>query len=85
MEAWEDGRETGLASLRRQQFKMAETNATMQIWLGKQYLEQRDKLDSDVNHTVTISAEFEGFIRSLDKNRDGKLIDHTAPLLDAAE
>ena len=34
----------GKASLRRMQWKAAEGgNSTMQIWLGKQYLEQSDK------------------------------------------
>ncbi len=42
MEAWEDGAETGKASLRRHQFKMSEHNATMAIWLGKQWLGQKD-------------------------------------------
>ena len=32
----------GKMSLRRSQFKIAETNATMAIWLGKQYLQQSD-------------------------------------------
>lgn len=45
--AWEDGVETGKASLRRAQFKNAtEGNATMQIWLGKQWLDQTDKNDT---------------------------------------
>lgn len=41
----------GLMSLRRHQFRMAESNATMAIWLGKQYLGQSDKteLKIDVN------------------------------------
>jgi hypothetical protein len=34
---------TGRASLRRRQFRMAETNPAMAIWLGKQYLDQRDE------------------------------------------
>lgn len=50
-EAWEIGRDNGLASLRRNQFKTAETNPTMQIWLGKQYLDQKDK--SETSLTVT--------------------------------
>lgn len=33
----------GKISLRRYQMKMAEHNATMAIWLGKQYLGQTDK------------------------------------------
>ena len=32
----------GLLSLRRSQFKLAEKNAAMAIWLGKQYLAQKD-------------------------------------------
>lgn len=32
----------GKASLRRNQYKLAERNPTMAIWLGKQYLGQRD-------------------------------------------
>jgi hypothetical protein len=48
-EAWERGRENGKASLRRMQFSSAQKgNVTMQIWLGKQYLGQRDKFDTDV-------------------------------------
>ena len=39
-----EGMETGKASLRRMQWKSAEGgNVTSQIWLGKQYLGQRDK------------------------------------------
>ncbi|MEL7610846.1 MAG: hypothetical protein AAGU74_15240 [Bacillota bacterium] len=34
--------EGGKASLRRYQFNLAQKNATMAIWLGKQYLGQRD-------------------------------------------
>jgi len=42
--AWEHGKETGKASLRRNQFKMAEHNPTMAIWLGKQCLGQKDQV-----------------------------------------
>lgn len=43
-EAWERGRLSGLASLRRAQYESAvkRGNVTAQIWLGKQYLGQRD-------------------------------------------
>ena len=38
---------SGKASLRRRQFKTAEDgNVTMQIWLGKQYLGQADKVEN---------------------------------------
>lgn len=35
--------EGGKSSLRRTQFKMANKNASMAIWLGKQYLGQKDR------------------------------------------
>jgi len=41
-EVWERGREKGLTSLRRSQFKLADRNAAMAIFLGKNYLRQRD-------------------------------------------
>ena len=37
----------GKISLRRYQFKLAEKNAAMAIWLGKQYLGQRDNFVFD--------------------------------------
>lgn len=39
-------RGTGKISLRRNQFRLAENNATMAIWLGKQYLNQRDSQEN---------------------------------------
>lgn len=42
---WDNGLPAGRASLRRKQFLMADKSAPMAIWLGKQYLEQRDKVD----------------------------------------
>lgn len=41
-EAHEFGKMEGAASLRRKQFSMADKNAAMAIWLGKQYLGQRE-------------------------------------------
>lgn len=44
LDHWDEGLENGRASLRRMQFKNAQAgNVTMQIWLGKQYLGQKDK------------------------------------------
>lgn len=40
-------RQGGKASLRRNQWKQAEHNPTMAIWLGKQYLGQKDKPEED--------------------------------------
>lgn len=40
---YEDGKQEGFVSLRRSQFRLAEKNAAMGIWLGKQYLGQKDQ------------------------------------------
>ena len=44
MELFNRGRENGKMSLRRMQWKHAEKSVPMAIWLGKQYLGQRDKV-----------------------------------------
>lgn len=41
----------GKMSLRRIQFKLAEKNATMAIWLGKQYLNQREP-EQEIGHNI---------------------------------
>lgn len=41
-DAWEDGRQLGRISLRRNQFALSKHNASMAQWLGKQYLDQKD-------------------------------------------
>ena len=55
----EKGQLSGKASLRRLQFKIADGgNATMAIWLGKQYLGQTDKQETtltDGNITFEIT------------------------------
>ena len=43
---------TGKISLRRHQFKLAEKNATMAIWLGKQYLGQRDTIEIEDSESL---------------------------------
>jgi hypothetical protein len=47
---WDIGLESGKASLRRNQFKLSETNAAMAIWLGKQYLGQREPVRYEEEH-----------------------------------
>ena len=42
---YKEKRQGGKASLRRNQFELAKTNASMSIWLGKQYLGQRENID----------------------------------------
>lgn len=44
-EAFKTWSADGKISLRRTQFRMAETNCSMAIWLGKQYLGQKDMQD----------------------------------------
>ena len=47
---------SGKMSLRRWQFDTAKRgNATMQIWLGRQYLGQTDRQEVDVNATAAIT------------------------------
>lgn len=41
-EIYKNGKECGKSSLRRIQFNLAQNNPAMAIWLGKQYLGQRD-------------------------------------------
>lgn len=54
-DAYRDGVGQGLASLRRRQFKAAEDgNATMLVWLGKQYLGQVDK--QEIAQTVDVTV-----------------------------
>ena len=52
------GAEGGRKSIRRMQFESATKGSiAMQIWLGKQYLGQRDNLDQRVNAEVQIRAD----------------------------
>lgn len=44
-EAMREGYELGKGSLRAIQFRQAKNNVAMAIWLGKQYLDQRDRFE----------------------------------------
>lgn len=46
-------RGAGKISLRRSQFQLASKNPTMAIWLGKQYLGQRDKYDINTSFKMS--------------------------------
>ena len=50
-------REKGKISLRRYQWELAKKNATMAIWLGKQFLGQRDNVDITVADAKGIALE----------------------------
>lgn len=59
---FKEKRQVGKASLRRSQFELAKKNATMGIWLGKQYLGQKDSVDEVV---VGITSVEDGLSKSL--------------------
>lgn len=60
----------GKISLRRNQFKIAENNASMAIFLGKQYLGQRDNIEVEHNDL----SKVEELLNKIDKeaNNDNK-------------
>lgn len=53
-EVLEQGKELGRRSLRRTQFHLAQSNAGMAIFLGKNYLDQTDR--QDINQSVTVDV-----------------------------
>lgn len=48
----------GKASLRRNQFNLSKTNAAMCIWLGKQYLGQRDEIPENRDNVIKVDVNF---------------------------
>lgn len=52
-EVFRQKRSKGKISLRRHQFQLAEKNANMAIWLGKQYLGQKDQTSIDMIAAVS--------------------------------
>lgn len=51
----------GKMSLRRAQFRLAEKSAAMAIWLGKQYLEQKDNIEFEDKESIArLDAILEG-------------------------
>ena len=68
------GAEGGRKSLRRLQFESAaKGNATMQIWLGKQYLGQSDQISNNVRRTLLPSEmsndELKAFLDDIQATR----------------
>ena len=55
--AYEKGREGGKMSLRRMQIKLAEKNSAMAIWLGKQYLGQRDLIEEQSTKPISVISD----------------------------
>jgi hypothetical protein len=57
---YKKGIDKGRMSVRRQQLKLLESgNATMGVWLGKQYLGQRDKQDIEHSGGIAIEVKWE--------------------------
>lgn len=63
---------SGKISLRRWQFKMAEKNVTMAIFLGKQYLGQTDKTETEVSILDESAVqEIEAMIDAANNEKEG--------------
>ena len=71
-ELMKNGKEEGKASLRRAQFKLAERNPSMAIWLGKQYLGQKDSTETEVNVSAKEDAPVVQFIFKDTSMTEGK-------------
>ena len=65
MELFNKGRESGKMSLRRIQWKHAEKSASMAIWLGKQYLGQKDIIEASTTGETKINI-----VNSLPRGED---------------
>lgn len=71
-EVYKSKRDKGKISLRRNQFKLSETNATMAIWLGKQWLGQRDRQEDETD-TVKLIIERKVIDLTGGEDEDNKL------------
>ena len=60
----------GKISLRRYQFKLAQKNPTMAIFLGKQYLGQTDKIEQSVFDASKVNALNESMINDTSPERN---------------
>ena len=71
-EVFKQKRGKGKIALRRSQWRLAENNATMAIWLGKQYLGQRDAVDIGLQANEAkedaLSTSLKELAASLDKD-----------------
>ena len=66
----------GKISLRRAQFQLAQKNANMAIWLGKQYLGQKDIRDYNVNANIDESAkEMAAYLAECETEEDTEFIE----------
>ena len=69
-EVYAEKREGGKISLRRMQWQLAEKNASLSIWLGKQYLGQRDP-DRVINANASGQEDGVQIINDIKGEEDG--------------
>ena len=73
-EVFKQKRGVGKISLRRSQWRLAEKNANMAIWLGKQYLGQKDQVETTISEGTVqddgLSASLRELARSLKSDGD---------------
>lgn len=75
-EVFAQKRGAGKISLRRSQWRLAEKNATMAIFLGKQFLGQRDNIDVTVADAKGIALdELEKMVLEDDESGSGSSFD----------
>jgi hypothetical protein len=75
--AYQRGQELGKASIRRMQFMTAKTQYPMQIWLGKQYLGQADRVDAPKGESL--ADAYQGFLNKLNIVINVPATGHAAP------
>lgn len=67
---YKKGLDKARMSLRRKQFAMSDTNPTMAIWLGKQYLGQRDKNETRIDGSIDVGEASERYKKYLKEQTD---------------
>ena len=66
---YKKGQDNGKMSLRRMQYKLAEKNTAMAIFLGKQYLGQRDNIEVEHNAQNGILGDLIGALNKAKENK----------------
>ena len=67
---YEQKKEGGKIALRRYQLQLAEKNPTMAIFLGKQYLGQRDNIEVEHNAQNGILGDLIGALNKAKENKE---------------
>ena len=66
---YKKGMDSGKMSLRRMQYKLAEKNTAMAIFLGKQYLGQKDNVEVEHNAQNGILGDLIGALNKAKENK----------------